>query len=158
MNPLHDWITGFVRLLLEVEAGARPARHLRPLLGAGLQSRQRLCPPSRGDMRHRLRGDTRVGRILVQATATRCEAVVLLHRPDRTTALTLTLVRDSIGWLVIDVGRPGDPVLAPNPPTDPPLTQVAWHTEAAEGPRPDWHVPAGWLRPAPQPAFEPAAA
>ena len=40
-----DTIAAFVRLLIEVEAGARPARHLRPLLAADLQHRLRMRPP-----------------------------------------------------------------------------------------------------------------
>lgn len=147
-TSLHSWIVGFVGLLLEVESGARPARHLRPMLGAGLQGRMRLTPPTRARLDDGYIG-TRIGRVLVQTTPDRCEAVVLLHHSRRTTALTLTLIRDDIGWLVVDLGRPGEPVDTPRlPPPQPPLAQVAWHHEATALPRPHWRIPAGWAKPA----------
>lgn len=148
-SPLHSWIVGFVRLLLEVEAGARPARHLRPMIGAGLQHRMRLTPPTRRLMEDWRHPGATIGRVLLQTSGPRCEAVVLLRRPERTTALTLTLARDDLGWLVVDLGRPGESVEHPElPPSPPALTQVAWHLDPPEAPRQDWRVPAGWLRPA----------
>lgn len=145
-------VTAFASLLIEVEAGVRPARHLRPMLAPELQGTLRRVP--QGGIGG---GIAKVHKVLVQARGDRCEAVVLLARPERTTALIVSLMRDRSGWLVVDLARPGEDPMPDLPPEHPTLPQIAWHRTTDRQTRPqDWQLPAGWRQP-PRPALPDAA-
>ncbi|MEO2104933.1 MAG: Rv3235 family protein [Actinomycetota bacterium] len=136
-------VTAFASLLIEVEAGVRPARHLRPMLAPELQTTLRRVP--RGGIGG---GFARVHKVLVQTRGDRCEAVVLLARPERTTALIVSLMRDRTGWLVVDLARPGEDPVPDLPPEHPTLPQIAWHRAPRPEDRPqEWQLPAGWQQP-----------
>lgn len=141
-----DTIAAFVRLLIEVEAGARPARHLRPLLAADLQHRLRMRPPLEAAA-----GDPvpRVGRVIVQVRGRACEAVAVVHGPRRTTALAVSLRRSAEGWRVTEVARPGapDPLPAPCRPGQGPVPAPSRDvlSEPSTPAVPTWQVPAGWI-------------
>lgn len=140
-SSLSEWVAALVELLLEIESGRRPARHIRPFLAPEIQ-----------DLVHYTGGAapaTHRGRILLQVHSDHAHAVVLLHHPDRTTALTLTIERDDRGWVVTDLGRPEEPRRhRPDPPSPPSaLATVAWGRERSlSGIAPRWQVPAGWRR------------
>lgn len=148
-----DTIAAFVRLLIEVEAGARPARHLRPLLAADLQHRLRMRPPLEA-----VAGEPvpRVGRVIVQVTGRSCEAVAVVHGPRRTTALAVSLRRAAEGWRVTEVARPGAPDPLPAPgrsdqdPVPPPPDDAL--SEPSAPAIPTWSVPAGWISGGPEAA------
>lgn len=147
MSPRRptDVIAAFARLLVEVEAGARPARHLRPLLAPELQHRLRM---RQAHQPRDFGGHPRIGRVMVQVTGARCEAVALVHSPLRTTALSLSLRRGEAGWVVTEAGRPGEPL--PLPPVEADTDDVVVLPVALDDPEPTatpvtpWRLPAGW--------------
>lgn len=144
------WVTEFVRLLVEVERGQRPVRHLRPFLDpeVHLVIRPALAtsPP------------VRIGRVLVQCTATRCHAVAVLHTPARVTALTLMVRRDGHRRVISDIGRPEHDAVTPEPPpvdTIEPLLAVGHAACATIPPAPryaSFTLPDGWRRRRREPA------
>jgi hypothetical protein len=155
-HPATDvptWVRAFAELYLEVEAGLRPARHLRPLLSVdllGCVGAVRQPAPAAAA--------PRIGHVRVQRRGAVCEAVVLLHGDRRTSALVVAMRRQREGWRVTAVGRPegpsprqpANPAAAPVPvelsadDADEPVEDGAgWHLPgAALGPT--WALPAGW--------------
>ncbi|WP_370327817.1 Rv3235 family protein [Euzebya sp.] len=144
------WLQAFVTLYLEVEAGLRPARHLRPFL----------APDLRLDLAVRGRPGPvpAVVRTLTQRHGAVCEAVVLLADRGRVGALAIAVRCQDHRWRVTDIRRPE--ALAPPAAPDPAgaveaveVIEIAVDPAPAPEvrpviPGPTWTVPAGWRRPA----------
>ncbi len=129
-------VRDFVTLFLEVEAGLRPARHIRPLLSPDLQPLLGNCGRS-GPM-------PSIRRIVTQRRDTVWESTVLLDDGDRVQALVVAMRRRPDGWRVEDVARPGQAHGTPPGTSPSPLLQTAW-APADPSPGPTWQVPAGWI-------------
>lgn len=135
MSPRQLWVLGFVELFLEVEAGRRPARHLRPLIHTDLFGSLRAISGP---------GATEIVRIRTQTREDVCEAVVVLGTGDRVSALAVSVRRFGGRWQVTEASRPETP---PPPPPGPEVTSTATPTEddlAVIQPRPGWQLPPGW--------------
>ena len=96
----------FAQLYLEVEAGLRPPTLLYPLMDARLVQRLlrswvRGGPPGRV---LRVRGAARGPR--------KYDAVAVVERRERVSALVLQLVRDSRGWRVSEAATPEEALTA----------------------------------------------
>ena len=140
-DAAERWIRAFASLYFEVEAGLRPVRHIRPLLATEMQLR--LGGGGRPGALPRIR------RVLVRRRAGVCEAVVVIARDGRASALVLAMRRQTDGWRVTEVARPESPAPAPAAATaPPPMPHGGWHEETVQpGPRPGWSLPPGWTRP-----------
>ncbi|CAN5334220.1 hypothetical protein BH23ACT9_BH23ACT9_23430 [soil metagenome] len=139
MTTQEQWIRSFVALYLEVEAGLRPARHIRPLLAPQLQ-------PVVGNCGRQGRTPD-VLTVRIQSRHDVCEAVVLLRERGRVGALALSITRQEQGWRIADVRRPESP--PPEPPTQTvelSLVQTAWCTTTPTDDAPAWSMPAGWAK------------
>lgn len=102
-DALRELVGGFARAFLEVEAGRRPRRQLRPVMSVELAAR--LAPLW---LRER-RPPGRVVRVCgARATRDRYEAVAVVVRGGRYGAVAVTLARKRGRWLVIEAGRPED--------------------------------------------------
>jgi hypothetical protein len=137
-SPGSDrWIAALAVLHLEVEAGLRPVRHLRPLLSPELQLR---------GVRVTGAPVPEVVRVVAQRRPGACEAVVLLRRDGRVTPLAIALRRRAGRWRVTELRRPCDPAPPPSdPPPPPPPPGADRHAAPVLPlPRPDWALPAGW--------------
>lgn len=137
-SAAERWIRAFVCLYLEVEAGLRPARHLRPLMLPDMQPLAAECGrPGR---------IPEVLSVRVQARPGVCEAVVLLQEADRVAALAVAVRRDDQGWRIAEVRRP-DGTRRPDPPQPEVLLAVlTWHEITNADAGPGWVVPSGWQR------------
>lgn len=132
------WIRSFVTLYLEVEAGLRPARHLRPLMSPDLQ------PVVGGCGRQGRTPD--VLTVRVQSRRGVCEAVVLLQEPTRVAALAVAMRRDQHGWRICEVRRP-DGGLPPDPTAPRPALPVqTWHELVSTRAQLVQVMPEGWAR------------
>jgi hypothetical protein len=104
---------GFAELFCEVEAGRRPRPQLEPLLTPWLYAR--LAP-----YWVRPGVPARVVRLHAQMTgADTLEAVAILQRSHRVSALVLRLAHRGERWTIEEAGRPEDGVL-PQPTVPPP--------------------------------------
>ncbi|MGI9018052.1 MAG: Rv3235 family protein [Euzebya sp.] len=140
MSTTHDrWIRSFIELYLEVEAGLRPCRHIRPLLQVDLQ----LDIGNGGRLGQR----PDIVRIRSQRRGEVCEAVVLLREGDRIGALAISIRRTDLGWRVTEARRPEvpRPALANVPPPGI-LIQTVWSDREAGQTGPTWRVPPGWTQ------------
>ncbi len=148
MSTVHDRvIRDFATLYLEVEAGLRPARHIRPLLALHLQ-------PTLG----RCGRQGRIGRVRTvrsQRVGSGWESVVLLEQDGRISALVIVLRRCEDGWRIEEIGRPGaarqdigDIVDTDAEWERRALLQRTWSDPCPTEPQPCWELPGGWVRPA----------
>lgn len=134
----EGWIRAFVALYLEVEAGLRPARHLRPLMVPDLQLRMSVAA--------RAGRTPDVRSVHVQSRPGICEAVVLLQEGDRIAALAVAVRRDEQGWRIAEVRRPDGP-LHPDPPQPDQVLEIrTCHEVTPTSPGPGWVLPHGWQR------------
>lgn len=114
-DALRELAGGFAQAFLEVEAGRRPRRQLRPVVSVELASR---LAPLWGE-------DPPPGRVVrvcgSRATRDRYEAVAVVARGERYGALAVTLARRRGRWLVVEAARPegtqSAPPTAPDPAT-----------------------------------------
>lgn len=135
--PQAHWVRAFVGLYLEVEAGLRPARHIRPLMALDLQ-------PVVGNCGRQ----GRIPDVLTVHMQTRrgvCEAVVLLSDRGRVSALAIGVRREEQGWRITEVRRPDDPKRpVPGGVELPSLVQTSLQDLAVDPAVPSWGVPCGW--------------
>jgi hypothetical protein len=99
----------FATLYCEVDAGRRPRRHLTSMATPLLMARLAAAPV-------RPSTPATVARVLVVPVAAgTAEAVVVVRRGQRYTALALRLLRTGDGWRIDDVARPERGRLPPTP-------------------------------------------
>lgn len=98
---MRELVGGFAQAFLEVEAGRRPRRQLRPVVSVELASR--LAPL----WVHEGSAPGRVVRVCgSRTTRERYEAVVVVARGERYGALAVSLARRRGRWLVVEAARP----------------------------------------------------
>lgn len=113
-KTLRELVGGFAQALLEVEAGRRPRRQLRPVVSVELGERLAPLGAREGS------GPGRVVRVCgSRATRDRYEAVAVVVRGERYGALAVSLARRRGRWLVVEAARPEDRHSAPPAPQDP---------------------------------------
>lgn len=102
-DVLRELVCGFARAFLEVEAGRRPRRQLRPVMSVELASRLAPLWVREGF------APGRVVRVCGSRPAPgRYEAVAVVVRGDRYGALAVSLARRRGTWLVVEAVRPED--------------------------------------------------
>lgn len=141
MSGMVDRISALVTIIVEVEAGLRPQRHLRPFLHPALQHQLPALLRPGGPTRH-------IHRVTVQRDRDHVEAVALLReRDDRMQALAIAMDRADGRWLVTAMDRPGERRARSGHDGGPVLTMRRWSTIPPDQVTlPPVKVPAGWLR------------
>ena len=142
------WIRRFVELLLEVNDGRRPRRHLRPLVHPELFGRL-------GQVSD-WTSTTTVDSIRLQSRRGVHEAAVVLthHNAGRVyvTSLALSVRLVDGAWLVTEANAPGAVVGDPFIETELPDPSPTWSDLAVVDriepqSSPGWQMPVGWRQP-----------
>lgn len=135
--PLDRWVSAVLTLLAEVEAGARPAHHLRGVLADPLVPALERRPRRRGAPAAvlRVRGTRQRGRWHI---------VGLVQDGRRVRAVVMEVAERDARPLVVVLGWPETGSLAP-------VSDLAAEPAGDAGwtpPRRGWTLPDGWRRPA----------